>query len=135
MVQVDLQTKQITGEGTSKTFKISEQSEMHSSSEISAASSMREEHLKTYEKDKTLQFSQKLFQCHQCRFTTNSGKQWFLHKQTHVDEAHCTSKEQKETDAEVVRASEIILDMIKKRLETIKDKKKSPDPHTPPSSQ
>ncbi|XP_023242032.1 uncharacterized protein LOC111640265 [Centruroides sculpturatus] len=125
----------IAGEGTSKTFKISEQSEMHSSSEISAASSIQEEHLKRYEKNKRLQFSEKLWQCHQCRFTTNSEKEWFLHKQKHVDESSCTSKEQEETDPEVVGASEILMDMRKKRLEMTKEQKESPDSDTPPSLQ
>ncbi|XP_023230633.1 zinc finger protein 676-like [Centruroides sculpturatus] len=134
IVEKQFSSQQITGEGTSKSFKMSEQSEMHSSAEISATSSIQEEHLKTNEKDKTLQFSEKLWQCHQCRFTTNSEKEWFQHKQTHVDEAPCTSKEQEETDPEVFRASEILVDMRKKRLEMMNDKKKSPDLDTPPSS-
>ncbi|XP_023210794.1 zinc finger protein 726-like [Centruroides sculpturatus] len=128
-------SQQITGEDTSKSFKISEQSRMYTSAEMSATTSMREEHLETNEKDKSLQFSERLWQCHQCLFTTNSEKEWFLHKQTHVDESPCTSKEQEETDPEVVRASEILMDMRKKRLETTKDKNKSPDSDTPPSSQ
>ncbi|XP_023242046.1 zinc finger protein 728-like [Centruroides sculpturatus] len=134
-VEKQSSSQKTAGEGTSKPFKISEQSEMHSSSEISVASSMREEHLKTNEKDKSLEFSQKLFECHQCRFTTNSEKQWLLHKQTHVNEAPCTSKKQDETDPEVVRASEILFDTRKKSLEEINQQKKSPDSDTPPASQ
>ncbi|XP_023220330.1 zinc finger protein 468-like [Centruroides sculpturatus] len=90
-VEKQFPSQHVTGEGTSKSFKISEQSEMHSSAEISATTSIREEHLETNEKDKSLQFSEKLWQCHQCRFTTNSEKEWFVHKQTHVN-APCTSK-------------------------------------------
>ncbi|XP_023220332.1 uncharacterized protein LOC111622214 [Centruroides sculpturatus] len=108
---------------------------MLSSAEISAASSMREEHLETNKKDKSLQFSERLWQCHQCIFTTNSEKEWFLHKQTHVDEDPLTSKERDETDLEVIRASEILVDMRKKRLEMIKKQKESPDSDTPPTLQ
>ncbi|XP_023220355.1 zinc finger protein 729-like [Centruroides sculpturatus] len=128
-------SQQITGESISKTIKNSEQSGMYTSAEISAASSTREEHLKTNEKDKSLQFSERLRQCHQCRFTTNSEKEWFVHRQTHVDGAPCTSKEQEEIDSEVVRASEILMDMRKKRLEEINEQKKSPDSDTPPTLQ
>ncbi|XP_067122006.1 uncharacterized protein [Centruroides vittatus] len=115
---------QIAGEGTSKTIKMSKQSDMHSSAGISAASSMQEEHLKRNQKDNPLQFSEKLLQCHQCRFTTYSEQEWFLHKETHVDEAPCISKETEETDPEVLRAAEVLVDITKKTLEMIKDEKK-----------
>ncbi|XP_023210793.1 zinc finger protein 577-like [Centruroides sculpturatus] len=134
-VEKQSSSQKTAGKGTSKSFKISEQSEMHSSSEISAESSMQEEHLETNEKDKSLKFSEKLWQCHQCRITTNSEKQWLLHKQTHVDEVPCTSKEQEETDPEVVRAPEILVDTRKKSLEEIKEQKESPDSDTPPTLQ
>ncbi|XP_023220333.1 uncharacterized protein LOC111622215 [Centruroides sculpturatus] len=107
---------------------------MHSSAEISATTSIREEHLETNEKDKSLQFSEKLWQCHQCRFTTNSEKEWFVHKQTHVN-APCTSKKQEKIDPEVLRASEILINMRKKRFEMIKEQKESPDSDTPPTLQ
>ncbi|XP_023241448.1 zinc finger protein 62-like [Centruroides sculpturatus] len=120
-VEEQSSSQQIAGEGTSKTFKISKQSEMHSS-EISAASSMQEEHLKR-------------LQCHQCPFTTNSEEEWFLHKQTHVDEVPCTLKEQEKTDPEVVRAAEILFGIQSKRLEKIDEEKKSPETDNPPSLQ
>ncbi|XP_067121820.1 zinc finger protein 39-like [Centruroides vittatus] len=115
-----------------KTCEISKQTHEHFS-EMSTTESMQKEHLNRNEKEITSQSSETLWQCPQCRFTANSKEEWCLHKQTHIDKASSTSMETDETDPEVLRAAEILVDIRKKTLKMITDKKKCPDPDTPPS--
>ncbi|XP_067145206.1 oocyte zinc finger protein XlCOF26-like, partial [Centruroides vittatus] len=84
---------------------------------MSTPESMQKEPLNRNEKEITSQSSETLWQCPQCRFTANFKEEWCLHKQTHIDEAPSTSMETEETDPEVLRAAEILVDIRKKTLE------------------
>ncbi|XP_023241452.1 uncharacterized protein LOC111639744 [Centruroides sculpturatus] len=115
-------SQQIGKEGVRMTFEISEQCHEHLSSDMSASRAMQGKHLNRNEKVITSQSSEPIWQC---RFTTNSKEDCFLHKQTPFT-SNGTARN---------RSRSVQNSRNSRQHEKQKIAKKSPDPHPLPISQ